>query len=168
MQSAWTTQGWKSPGTWTTLLLFLCSTTKPLPTSRMCLWGGNKVLQHFTSNSGYWQTFFDWCNLHLFFLPGVHLKICCLFFLEVPQGWVQNIDDAAKPAFVLLYYDFCFWAKLVASMDEMVEVFIFGGEGVLQDDLKCPVASNQSSAYQDTSITRRNGFCPSGFMEVYM
>lgn len=44
---------------------------------------------------------------------------------------MQNIDDAAKPAFVLLYYDFCFWAKLVASMDEMVEVFFFlGGRGV--------------------------------------
>lgn len=68
--------------------------------------------------------------------------------------------------FILFNYDSCFWAKLVAGMDRIVEVVV-GREGMLQDDLKCPVASNQSSAYQDTSITRRNGFCLSCFMEAY-
>lgn len=32
-----------------------------------------------------------------------------------------NIDDAAKPAFVLFYYDSCFWAKQVAGMEDMVK-----------------------------------------------
>lgn len=43
---------------------------------------------------------------------------------------MKNIDDAAKPAFILFYYGFCFWAKLVESMDEMVEVVFRGGRGV--------------------------------------
>lgn len=35
-------------------------------------------------------------------LPGVHLKMSFLFILflfEVQQGWVRNIDDAAKTCF---------------------------------------------------------------------
>lgn len=120
-------------GPWyTDLLFFLCSTAKPLATSWSCLWGGNKDLQHFTYKSGYWQTFFDWHNFHLFFPVRSSLNnVLFLFPFLGAKGMSEEYWWCCKTYFHSV----------------------------------CPVASNQSSAYQDTSVTRSNGFCPS--MDAY-